>query len=254
MKPENQRTRLEIKAVIVGYAMSRLDVKYLDAFGFRSWKSAFSTIGDQLGIASASLKNLRDEFDPFHSNPRRGWHKRPLRRNRQRVLGELCDVSDDALVELVRGIVLGDGTTTDIAVDALVLPVRTVQNVAERLLTGRRAEELFLKNCERLLRIPPDQLIDLRNAAAGYDFGVKTQPSAAIEVKGLKEKSGSVLFTDKEWSEALSRRDDYRLVVVGNLAATPVFGVWANPAEAFAARCRYQTTIAAQWTFSVSIG
>ncbi len=82
---------LETSVIVVGYAMSRLDRQYLRAFGHRSWKAAFADAGAGLAVAPSSLKNLRDEFDPVHGNSRRGWHARPLRKSRQRVLAELCE-------------------------------------------------------------------------------------------------------------------------------------------------------------------
>ena len=44
----------------------------------------------------------------------------------------------------------------------------------------------------------------------------------AVEVKGLKQKRGDILFTDREWTEAKTRREDYLLVVVGNLEDVPL--------------------------------
>ena len=86
MSQDQQKKRIETKALVVGYAMSRLDKRFLEAFELGSWNAAFRLAGDQLGIPASSVKNLRDEFDPFHDNMRRGWHKRPLRANRHRVL------------------------------------------------------------------------------------------------------------------------------------------------------------------------
>ena len=101
MSEEPQRTRLETEALIVGYAMSRLDTDYLRLRRFSQWQEAFCEAATALGEPKASFKNLRDEFDPLHDNPRLGWHQRQLRPNRQRVLDELHGVSDDALMELV---------------------------------------------------------------------------------------------------------------------------------------------------------
>ncbi len=80
---------LETSALIVGYAMSRLDRGYLDAHKLKSWKAAFRRAGEALKVTPASIKNLRDEFDPVHKNARKGWKDRPMRPNRQRTLPSL---------------------------------------------------------------------------------------------------------------------------------------------------------------------
>ena len=111
--PESSRRRLETVAVVVGYAMSRLDDRYLRSQGVRTWKAAFDRAAKALRVRATSLKNLRDEFDPFHGNSRRGWWDRPLRPNRQRVMGDLSGVSDDALLECVNRVLAGDEPATE---------------------------------------------------------------------------------------------------------------------------------------------
>jgi len=86
--------RIEVEALIVGYAMSRLDNLFLDTLGYQTWVDAFDSTSSLFSMPPASIKNIRDEFDPFHDNGRMGWHKRPLRQNRLRVLTELCDLSN----------------------------------------------------------------------------------------------------------------------------------------------------------------
>ncbi len=75
--PEPTRKRLETAAIVVGYAMSRLDEGFLRSQRVRTWKAAFEHAAKALHVRPASLKNLRDEFDPFHDNKRKGWRHRP---------------------------------------------------------------------------------------------------------------------------------------------------------------------------------
>jgi len=250
---ELNRTRLETTALVVGYAMSRLDDRYLQSQGVRTWKAAFANAAKTLGVPPSSLKNLRDEFDPFHGNLRKGWWKRPLRRNRQRVMGDLSGISDDALLECVNRILENDEKATDELLDSIVDLRPRVHNVAERLLTGRRAEDFFLRYCEPWIGIPRSEVIDRRNSALGFDFAVAGHPERAIEIKGLRGSSGAILFTDREWSEAKLRKEDYWLVVVGNVAVTPTFRLWKDPHRCLNAQCRYQRSIAATWTSRVKI-
>lgn len=250
---DRQRTRLETEALIIGYAMSRLDREYLRLRCLRQWQEAFGEAFAALREPLASFKNLRDEFDPYHDNPRRGWHQRELRPNRQRVLDDLHEVSDDALMALVERILAGDRASVMEAVDSLAAVPRTAYNVAERLLTGRRAEEFFWEHCLRLVQVAPADVLDLRLAALGFDFGVKDSPEQAIEVKGLKQMRGDIQFTDREWSEAKRREENYRLVVVANLAAAPTAKVFVDPYRHLRVTSSVQTSVSVVWRSTVSV-
>jgi len=250
---QSNRKRLETVAIVVGYAMSRLDDRYLQSQGVRTWKAAFDRAAKALRVRPASLKNLRDEFDPFHDNSRRGWWHRPLRPNRQRVMGDLSEVSDDGLLECVNRILAGDEPATEELLDSLVEVRPAAHNVAERLLTGRRAENLFLSECESWIGIPQCQILDRRDSALGFDFGVEGIPERAIEVKGLRGNSGAIQFTDREWSEAKVRQAEYWLIVVGNITASPVFRLWRDPHRLLSVQCRYQRSVAAVWTSRVTL-
>jgi hypothetical protein len=246
-------TRLETEALIIGYAMSRLDGDYLGFRNVSSWRAAYDEASRALSVKPISFRNLRDEFDPFHSNKRLGWHKRQMMPSRQRVLEDLKEVSDDALKALIDRILLRDADTITDVVDSLVATPRPVHNVAERLLTGRRAEEYFLAHCESLIGHKRSELIDHRYSACGFDFGIVHLPMLCIEIKGLKRTKGGVLFTDREWSEAKLRRDNYSLVVIGNMDATPRGKVVKDPYQNLDAACSYQVTVAASWKVMVTV-
>lgn len=253
MATQLRKPLLETSAVIVGYAMSRLDRAYLDARKLKSWKEAFQRAGEALDVAPASIKNLRDEFDPVHGNARKGWKDRPMRLDRQRVMGQLCDVSDAALLEMIGRILVHDQDAVEEVVAPLSTPDVRVQNVAERLRTGRLAEAFFLAHSERIVDVAAKLILDHRELARGYDFGVYKRNSVAIEVKGMKQKRGGVLFTDREWCEARIRRSDYWLVVVGNIESNPIAKVFPDPTAILQSNCQYQTTISASWRAIVAV-
>jgi hypothetical protein len=248
-----RKTLLETSAIIVGYAMSRLDEGYLKAMRAGNWKAAFAAAGSALGVTPASLKNLRDEFDPVHPNPRRGWVGRPMRKERQRVMGELCDLSDEALLELIQRVLARDADAADEVIAPLSRPSSRVSNVAERLRTGRLAEEHFLAHSQAIVRVLPSLLLDHRTLARGYDFGVQGREEVAIEVKGLKQRRGGIAFTDREWTEAKARRDNFWLVVVGNLEVEPIAKVIHDPVATLQASCTHQATITASWRATVAV-
>lgn len=253
MPEDHKRARRDTSALVIGYAMSRLDEGYLSERGLESWADAYREAEQALSHPAATFNNLRDEFDPYNPNPRKGWHQRTLRPDRQRILDELTETSDDALLALVERILARDEDAAAEAIDALAVTNRVAHNVAERLLTGRRAEEYFLAHVRQIVGVGTDALIDLRNAACGYDFGIRDAPEQAIEIKGLKQTRGPIQFTDREWFEAKRRRDDYRLVVVGNIDVQPLPRVFPNPYETIAAECRHQTVVTAVWRSTVSV-
>jgi hypothetical protein len=253
MSETKRRTRLETEAIVIGYAMSRLDREYLAARNCSTWQAAYDEAAKSLTKPPETFNNLRDEFDPVHPNPRQGWHKRTMRADRQKVLNELRDVSNDALMELVKHILQRDEESIGEAIDSLAEVNHVAHNVAERLLTGRRAEEYFLANSQQLIQVPTAHLLDQRNAACGYDFGVQAQPHWAIEVKGLKAHRGVIQFTDREWTEAKVRRLDYWLVVVGNLATQPTPKVFRDPYHLLTVQSRYRQTVAIEWSATVAI-
>jgi hypothetical protein len=248
-----RRMLLETEALVLGYAMSRLDGAYLAGRGLKTWRAAFAEAARSLKVPAASMKNLRDEFDPLHENSRKGWHRRALRPNRHRVVEELREVDPDALIELANRILARDAEAVAPAINALADVERVAEAVAARLLTGRMAEDFFLANCEQIVGVPVTELDDHRLRACGYDFGVRRETERVIEVKGIREARGDILFTDREWTEARARRANYWLVVVGSVRETPRARVIRDPRGELAAKGSFRSTISVVWQSRVSV-
>ncbi len=183
----------------------------------------------------------------MHSNSRKGWRMRPVRLSRLKVAEELSGLSDDALAELVRRVLDRDGDSLEEAISSLNAITHVAASVAERLLTGRRAEEYVLEHSQSVLGAPREGLVDKRLSAEGFDFGLVGRPKVAIEVKGLRAERGDVLFTDREWIEASARREDYWLAIVRDLSTAPWADVIVNPFVRIQATCAYRTKITAEW-------
>lgn len=210
-------------------------------------------VGALLQVPSASIKNLRDEFDPIHPNTRKGWHKRPLRPNRQRVIGEFCDTSDAALLEIVERIFAFD-SEVEREITRPLSRSRRGEDVAERLRTGRKAEEFVLRESHRILGVGSEQLIDRREEAIGYDFGRLDQPRAAIEVKGLTGLRGTITFTDHEWATAGGRRLDYLVVVIGNVyVSSPSWLLVRDPTRSLGARAHFRRQTSVSWSAPIRV-
>jgi len=244
---------LETEALVLGYAMSRLDRAYLAGRGLTTWKAAFAEAARSLDVPAASLKNLRDEFDPIHDNARKGWHRRPLRPNRYRVLEELREVDGEALIELANRILARDAEAVAPAISSLADVDRVAEAVAARLLTGRLAEDFLLANCEQILGVAASDLDDRRLGACGYDFQFRANTQRVVEVKGMREARGDILFTDREWNEARSRRGNYWLVVVGRVREAPRARLIQDPREQLVAKGRFRSSISVVWQSRVSV-
>jgi len=97
--------------------------------------------------------------------------------------------------------------------------------------TGKMAEELFeecyhsgdfnFKVCKSA------KLKDRRNKGVGYDYELE---NLKIEVKGLLESEGGVLFTEKEWKKAKKYKEDYFLIIFKNIKKHPEIVIVNDPA------------------------
>ena len=172
---------------------------------------------------------------------------------RQKVVSEFSELSDDALIAVVERVLARDEDATEEAFQAFEPRTGTVCNVAERLLTGKRAEEFFTSHSFEIVNIPANRIIDARHRAAGYDFADPNNPQCAIEVKGLRASNGSILFTDRGWQEAACRASDYWLVVVGNLDDDPLAKVFRDPCSTLDATCTWHRSVTASWRAVVAL-
>lgn len=91
--------------LIVAYYLSRMDMKGVKELGYKGFSMAFKDLGQILGRKPATIKNMRDEFDPYFDNPRAGWYQRPLRKSRKIVFDRYSDVKDEELTSIVKDII-----------------------------------------------------------------------------------------------------------------------------------------------------
>ena len=98
MKEENKL------ALIVGYYLSRFDEAAYTNLGYETQHLAHHGIGEKLGVKPATIKNMRDEFDPFHENSRKGWHKRAPIKSRTELISQFKDYSEEELRKRVQEI------------------------------------------------------------------------------------------------------------------------------------------------------
>ncbi|HJP82476.1 MAG TPA: DUF3883 domain-containing protein [Fimbriimonadaceae bacterium] len=222
--------RLPSEALLVASAMSRLDADYIRARGLSSWKNAYAEASTALNCKATSIKLLRDEFDPLFPNSRSGWHKRDVRPEIKRTFEEIAILEEDLHLELVNA-VLG-GKQEEIApVVAVIDPEETPAAVAQRLRTGRLAEEWFMVEGHKSVQQASRGIIDHRLDALGYDFKTLGNTNYAIEVKGLAGVQGNILITAKERSVAQEMGDYYLLAVITQISESPRLHIVKNPAQ-----------------------
>lgn len=228
-------------ALIIAFYFSKYDRLACENLGYKSFSSAFKGIGDILDVKPASIKQMREQFDPYHDNTRVGWYQRPLTRSRRDVMNQYGGLSEAALREIIKDIL------NNIELK-LPIPEEYTKYIAEaennsvtkenstayttRGMTGQSAEELFLElYAQGEINNFDVPLKDTRLNGTGYDFEMNDAPNYVFEIKGLRAAEGSVLFTDHEWKVAQNLGEKYFVVLLSNLDRVVKINIVQNPYE-----------------------
>lgn len=253
MKPQNEL------ALIVGYFLSRMDKEGYLLLGYKTFGEATEKIGEILGAKKNTIKNMRDEFDPYHQNSRIGW-KRELSGSRLKVFKSFQDTDDTTLLEIVKEILHNkefkeSEEYRDIHAlfgkDGDFPKQKSTTVFILRGPTGKAAEAFFLENFKETAEPVSGEIVDCRDLGVGYDFEIKAAgTSYFVEVKGLATESGGILFTNKEWQTAQKCRENYFLALVKNVSSKPEISFIQNPAEKLKTKKNIYTTIQLNWSVS----
>lgn len=217
------------KAILIGLFLSKFDRRVLGAFGFSGFKEAFNVFGYSVATSPNSIKNYRDEFDPYFPNGRNGWHKREIREYCRNIMQKTKDLSFEEFYAIICSIITeGNMDVGDIREsDIITKDNGLVQN---RLITGKAAEEYFVRHYNAIGVFQNYELKDTTNLGCGFDYKLTNGSSNFyIEVKGIKEKQGSILMTEKEHAMAGMLQDRYCLFVVSNFREAPTHQLFFNP-------------------------
>jgi len=240
-------------ALIVAYYLSRFDRDAYINLGYSSFRQAIIEIGKILNVKPNTVKNMRDEFDPYHSNRRIGW-QRDLRGSRVKVLRAFQNTDEETLLEIIKEILFNkdfNETGERVDIELIFTDKTTLKKSSTPILrgpTGRRAEAYFMDYQGRFQLPMKGQLIDRRDYGCGYDFEIcNGNDSFFIEVKGLAAKEGGVLFTNKEWKTAVKNGSKYFLVLIKNLQSSPEVIIIQDPALKLKAERNIYTTIQVNW-------
>ena len=219
------------KLILTGLYLSKYDTVGLKKFGFESFVEAFNVIGYALGQKPASVKNYRDEFDPLFPNKRRGWHKRPTRGYCLKVFNVYKYLDLETFAGLIRSFTGYDES----AWSELQPKAETPDGesfFAKRLITGLAAERYFESAYPTLAEFKNFEIENTTRLGCGYDFRLHPQAGCkflAVEVKGLKEKSGGLSLTPKEHEVASTLASRFFLFVVKNFRESPYHEIYPDP-------------------------
>lgn len=94
-------------ALIIAYYISRFDIRGINELGYSTWKQAYDNIGSILGVKKYTVKNMRDDFDPYFQNARVGWHQRELSPSRKKVFEKFSAYSFEQMTDIIKKILNG---------------------------------------------------------------------------------------------------------------------------------------------------
>jgi len=219
------------RLIITGLYLAKYGLKGLRELGFRTYAEAYNVVGYALGARPTSIKNYRDEFDPLFPNSRKGWHKREIRGYCKKVFEEYRNLDFDSFAGLVRSFAGYDENVLSIVQTKEGSQQRT-SGFAQRLITGLAAERYFESIHTSIPEFNGCALENTTQLGCGYDFKMikgKSDHFFAVEVKGIREKSGGVMLTPREYEVAAELRERFFLFVVKNFQKKPYHELFPNP-------------------------
>ncbi|MGH9784821.1 MAG: protein NO VEIN domain-containing protein [Terriglobia bacterium] len=216
------------KMVLAGLFLSKFNDVGVRSLGFGGFSEAFNALAFSLKGSPASLKNYRDEFDPYFPNTRKGWHKRSIRKYCKEALDEFGGLNLEAFTALIKTEVSLAG---QIEIIQEHLDATEASSFAKRLVTGQAAEKYFERTCKFLPEFQNCDLTNTTGLGCGFDYKMvpEESPFLAVEVKGMSASTGEIQLTSKEHRAAELLKDRFFLFVVRNFAEKPFHTVFRNP-------------------------
>lgn len=216
---------------LIGYGLSKFGEDFIKCFGFNTKTDFYKYIVNQnVAERTSIVKNREDLFDPFFPNKKKGWHQKGDAYIHRKILIDslFSDFGVNAYAEMLK-LHLHDKFDTDI--DASVTKNPIVKTKFKQLqLTGHAAELFFENNYQQISYFQNGDLEDARMFGDGYDFQITVANHFFLaEIKGVREKSGSIRITENEYSKAKEYKNRYALIVVSELRENPKMNTIFNP-------------------------
>lgn len=232
------------QAILLGLYLSKFDYKGISALGFSSFSEVYNTFALAIGTKPSTIKNYRDELDPYFPNARKGWYKRPLRDHCAKIFEEYKDADISALQNIVCTFVSVTLSEDDSFFDDQTQIQES--SFAKRLMTGKAAENFFIKNYLKESVFLATKLVDVTLTGCGYDFRLHSKAEDvpfAVEVKGLRTNSGALAMSEKEYRVASEFGERYFLYVVKNFEEVPRAVTIRNPVKSSLAFNKYSRVV-----------
>lgn len=99
----SKRDRLE-DSLIISYYLSRVNMDGVKALGYKNFTVAFEGLAKILDQKPSTIKNMRDEFDPYFDNGRVGWYQRGMSVSRKKIYDQMELYSNEELTIIVNRI------------------------------------------------------------------------------------------------------------------------------------------------------
>jgi hypothetical protein len=240
--------------LFVSYYLSRFDKDAYLNLGYGKQVPTHKKIGELLGINFHTIRNWRDQFDPLHGH-RAGWYQREITQSRINVAKALEDLNEVQIRGLVIDILAGKIREHPEDEEQLLSIItddskyKVTRKYILRGPTGKAAESFFILYFNKTSLPREGSLIDCRDLGCGYDFKIESNNlDSYIEVKGMIDNSGGILFTDKEWQQATEIGNNYFLCIVKNIGNKPEINFIQNPASKIKPKKNIYTTIQINWS------
>ena len=237
------------QAIVVSYYLSRFNNEAVKNLGYKTWEAAFEDLSEKLQINKHTIKNWRDEFDPFHGH-RAGWYQRQPRKTISNIISQFEQLEEFDIRQIAVEIINGN------KIDLPEIDNSEREDISNPIFilrgpTGKKAEQFFI-DYHNVNKSPiAGKLIDTRDLGCGYDFEIKFESNQHfIEVKGLANNTGGLLFTNKEWETAKRERSKYTVCIVSNINKSPKINFINDPYKKFNPRKSIVQTVQVQWSVS----
>lgn len=224
---------------LIGYGMAKFNYDFIQEFGVKT-KSAFARYVVDMGLANTikAVSNRQDSFDPYFDNGRKGWFQRNQREHVKLFIDSLFG-NEDALgfANIVKLYI--QEYDSEISLTKEMVSPATKSKFKQLQETGKEAEFYFINNYQNIHLFKGGKIEDARLWGDGYDFQIQKENNYFLaEVKGIREKNGSIRMTQNEYQKAIEFTSNYVLVVVSNLSNIPKLSCIEDPANSLSLTIR----------------
>lgn len=230
MSNKNKHENYEILNLL-GYGLAKFDNLFIHEFGFKT-KTEFYNHMVECGVSKTGsvVKNRQDLFDPFFENERKGWwQKGNAYIHRKHFIDSLFGTLDVISYAEVVKMYLQEQFQYDEYNFLQVKPIIKSQ-FKQLQKTGLEAEMYFINNYNSMDMFTNGSIEDIRLLGDGYDFQIEVNKTFFLaEVKGIRNKKGSIRLTNNEYIKANEYKDNYILSIISNLNDIPKITLIPNP-------------------------